>query len=289
MWLQIVGKTRLALAPLQNHWWHATLYATPRGLTTSPMPYRERRLDVEFDFVAHELRMATSDGDVRVLPLRACSVADFHREYIAALSSLDIDVSIHPRPVEVITAIPFAQDREHASYDRDAVERCSRLFAQADRLLKRFAGRFTGKASPVHFFWGSFDHAYTRFSGRSAPRHPGGIPHCPDYVAVEAYSHECSSCGFWPGGGAMDEPAFYAYAYPEPPGYARANAEPRGAYYHADLREFVLPCEVVRNAPDPDAAVLAFLQSTYVAAADLAHWNRVQLERPPQYWTAPHA
>ena len=280
MWLQIVGKTRLALAPMRNHWWQVTLYVTPRGLTTSAMPFGERALSVELDFVAHRLAMRSSDGSERVLPLAEQSVADFYAGYMAALQSMGAAVKLMPRPVEVVTAIPFAEDREHCTYDADAAHRWWQVLVHAERVLQRFASGFLGKASPVHFFWGSFDLAYTRFSGRPAPRHPGGVPNCPDYVMVEAYSHECASFGFWPGGGAVTEPAFYAYAYPEPTGFAQRSILPKAARYDNDLREFILPYEAVRAAERPDDTLLEFLQSTYAAAADLASWDRAALERP---------
>ena len=282
LWTQIVGKTRLALAPTENHWWQVALYVTPRGLTTSAMPSGTRTLAADFDFLDHQLYLRTSDGASRAVPLVAQSVADFFAAYQAALRALNIDVHIMPRPVEVVTAIPFAQDREHASYDADAARRWWHVMVQADRVLKRFRGRFLGKSSPVHFFWGSFDLAATRFSGRRAPNHPGGAPNCPDYVMVEAYSHECASCGFWPGsreGGPLQEPAFYAYAYPEPAGFADRPVRPGGAYYHREMREFILPYEVVRHSATPDEDVLAFVQSAYEAAADLARWDRAALER----------
>lgn len=284
MWTQIVGKTRLALAPAENHWWHVALYVTPRGLTTSAMPSGTRTVEIEFDFLDHTLVMRTNDGAVRTLPLVPQSVADFYATYLDTLRALDIEVDIVPVPVEVEVAIPFAEDREHASYDGGAVARWWQTMVQADRVLKRFRGRFLGKASPVHFFWGGFDLAATRFSGRPAPRHPGGIPNCPDYVMVEGYSHECASAGFWPGNAALTQPAFYAYAYPEPPGYRESRARPDGAYYSEALGEFILPYEVVRAAPSPDDAVLEFLQSTYEAAADLARWDRAALERPRTHW-----
>ena len=280
MWTQIVGKTRLALAPMQNHWWQVALYVTPRGLTTSAIPAGTRTFAVDFDFIDHQLLLRDSDGAARRLPLAPRSVADFYAEYMSALRSLGIDARLKPSPVEVVTAIPFAEDRTHASYDADAVSRCWRILVQADRVMKRFRGRFLGKASPVHFFWGSFDLAATRFSGRPAPRHGGGAPNCPDYVMVEAYSHECSSCGFWPGGGAIDEPAFYSYAYPAPPGFADRAVLPAGARYSAEAGEFLLPYSAVRSASDPDEVLLQFFQSTYDAAADLARWDRVALERP---------
>ena len=228
--------------------------------------------------------MRTSDGAARRLALAARSVADFYAEYMAVLRSLGLDVTLRPVPVEVQTAIPFAEDREHAAYDPDAARRCWQILLQTHRVLHRFRGRFLGKASPVHFFWGSFDLAATRFSGRPAPRHGGGAPNCPDYVMVEAYSHECSSCGFWPGAGPVGEPAFYAYAYPEPPGYADHPVRPQGAYYHREMREFVLPYEVVRAAPSPDEALLEFAQSTYEAAAEHGEWDRAALERGQEEW-----
>jgi hypothetical protein len=279
MWLQIVGKTRLALAPMRNHWWQVALYVTPRGLTTSAMPFRERALSVELDFIAHQLALRDSDGNERVLPLAEQSVADFYAGYMAALRSLGAAVKLMPRPVEVVTAIPFAADREHCTYDADAAHRWWQILVQAERVLERFASGFVGKASPVHFFWGSFDLAYTRFSGRRAPRHPGGAPNCPDYVMVEAYSHECASFGFWPGGGAVTEAAFYAYTYPEPAGFAQRPILPSAARYDDDLREFILPYEAVRAAERPDDTLLEFLQGTYAAAADLARWDRAALER----------
>jgi Family of unknown function (DUF5996) len=281
LWTQIVGKTRLALAPMENHWWQVVLYVTPRGLTTSAMPSGTRTFAVDFDFIDHRLDVRVSDGTVSSLPLISQSVADFYAEYVAALRTLDLDVRIRPVPVEVEIAIPFAEDRVHAAYDDDAANRCWRILVQTDRILKKYRGRFIGKASPVHFFWGGFDMAATRFSGRHAPRHlAGGVPNCPDYVMVEAYSHECASCGFWPGGGAIAEPAFYAYSYPEPRGYAEYPIRPAAAYYNRDMGEFILPYEAVRTATAPDEMLLDFFQSTYDAAADLADWDRPALERP---------
>jgi hypothetical protein len=284
MWTQIVGKTRLALAPMRNHWWQVTLYVTPRGLTTSAIPHGTRTFAVDFDFLDHELWLRASDGATRKLPLRACPVADFYAEYMASLRSLGIEARFKPSPSEVVTAIPFAEDRTHASYDAGAAQRCWRILAQADRVMKRFGGRFLGKASPVHFFWGSFDLAATRFSGRRAPRHGGGVPNCPDYVMIEAYSHECASCGFWPGGGPIDEPGFFSYAYPQPRGYADRHVLPEAAFYSAQAGEFIVPYAAIRSAPDPDRALLDFFQSTYDAAADLAQWDRAALERPPHEW-----
>lgn len=284
MWMQIVGKTRLALAPMENHWWQVPLYVTPRGLTTSAIPSADRTFAVDFDFIDHALLVQASDGATRTLPLVPRSVAEFYAEFMATLRALGFAVAIRPRPVEVETAIPFAEDRHHASYDADAAHRCWQILVQADRVLKRFRGRFLGKASPVHLFWGAFDMAATRFSGRRAPRYPGAVPNCPNYVMVEAYSHECSSCGFWPGGGAIAEPAFYAYAYPEPVGYPERAVRPDGARYSSELREFILPYEQVRGAAEPDQALLQFFQTTYEAAADLGRWNRAALDRPPDEW-----
>ena len=284
MWTQIVGKTRLALAPMENHWWQVGLYVTARGLTTSPMPCGERSVEVEFDFIDHALALRTSDGTGIRFALTPRSVADFYALYLDALQWLGVEPALMASPVEVETAIPFAQDRTHASYDADAAQRCWRILAGTDRVLKRFRGRFVGKQSPVHFFWGSFDMASTRFSGRTAPRHPGGAPNCPDYVMVEAYSHECASAGFWPGGGALDEPAFYAYAYPQPSGYDERAVRPAAARYDAKAGEFILPYEAVRGASDPDAVLLEFFQSTYDAAADTAGWDRAALDRPQSQW-----
>jgi len=281
MWTQIVGKTRLALAPMENHWWQVALYVTSRGLTTSAMPAGARTCTVDFDFIDHQVYLRASDGATAALPLVPQSVADFYAAFVAALRALSIDVTIKPKPVEVETAIPFASDREHAAYAAEAAHRWWQATVQADRVLKQFRARFLGKASPVHFWWGGFDLAATRFSGRRAPRHPGGAPNCPAYVMVEAYSHECSSLGFWPGGGALQQAAFYSYAYPEPAGYADRPVRPDGAHYSRELREFILPYEAVRGAVDPDAAVLAFAQSTYEAAADLGQWDRNALERSP--------
>ncbi len=281
MWTQVVGKTRLALAPMENHWWQCTLYVTERGLTTTPMPSGERLLTVDFDFIDHLLVMRTADGAVRSFPLGGLSVAQFHAQYTQAQHALGFAPRILARPVEVEEAIPFAEDETHATYDPEAVERWWRALVQVDRVFKRFRGGFVGKQSPAHFFWGSFDLAVTRFSGQPAPRHPGGAPNCPDYVMVEAYSHACSSAGFWPGGGPVDDAAFYAYAYPEPEGYASHPFRPAAARYHAGAREFILPYEAVRTSADPDATLLDFLQSTYEAAATLGGWDRGALERRP--------
>jgi hypothetical protein len=278
MWSQIVGKTRLALASMENHWWQVAFYLTARGFTTSAMPYANRSIEVQFDFLAHELVIQVSDGSRRSFPLASMSVAEFFARYMNTLRELGIDPKIYATPVEVVTAIPFAQDREHATYQAPAAQQCWLIMLNTERVMKRFRGSFLGKQSPVHFFWGSFDLACTRFSGRRAPRHPGGAPHCPDWVMVEAYSHECSSCGFWPGD-ENAQPAFYAYAYPEPADYPARGVEPAAARYDTTAREFLLPYESMRAAPKPDEALLRFFQTTYEAAADLGRWDRAALDR----------
>ncbi|MET0875722.1 MAG: DUF5996 family protein [Tardiphaga sp.] len=278
LWTQIVGKIRLSKTPWLNHSWHVALYVTARGLTTSPIPDGNRSFEIAFDFVDHVLVIDTSDGARRQLPLRPQSVASFYAELLVALADLGIDVEIDDMPNELAEPIRFGEDHAHASYDADAVRRFGQLLRQADRVFKQFRTGFLGKASPVHFFWGSFDLAVTRFSGRTAPSHPGGVPHLADEVAREAYSHEVSSAGFWPGGGAIDYPAFYSYAYPAPDGFADAPVRPEAAFFSKDLGEFILPYDAVRTAADPDAALLQFLQSTYEAAANLAKWDRAGLE-----------
>jgi hypothetical protein len=279
MWTQVVGKTRLALAPMENHWWQVALYITVRGLTTSPMPYGGGHVAVEFDFVSHQLLVQTSDGASRFIPLKSMSVADFFAQYLSVLRDLRIEPKIYPSPVEVEIAIPFSKDSQHASYDPDAAQQCWRILLVAQRVMSRFRGSFTGKQSPIHFFWGSFDLAVTRFSGRRAPKHPGGVQHCPDRVMIEAYSHECSSCGFWPGDGEAHQPSFYAYAYPEPPGYAQHGVAPAAAHYDPAAREFLLPYAALRAASAPDELLLRFFQTTYEAAADLGRWDRAALDR----------
>ncbi len=276
---QIVGKIRLAQTPWTNHSWHVPLYLTARGLTTSPMAYGFRSFEIAFDFVAHMLDIRTSDGAGRSLPMRPQTVADFHAELMQTLRDLGLEVRIHEMPNEIEDPIPFASDRVHRAYDREFVARFWRILVQCDRVMKVFRARFLGKCSPVHFFWGSFDLAVTRFSGRTAPEHPGGVPHLPDWVVREAYSHEVSSCGFWPGGGPEPRPLFYSYAYPEPDGFKDVQVRPAAAFYSADLREFVLPYDDVRTGDDPDARLLDFFESTYAAAADAAHWDRGALER----------
>ena len=278
LWTQIVGKIRLAQAPWTNHSWHVPLYVTARGLTTSPIPYGTRTFELAFDFVDQRLRIDAGERDGAEIALVPRSVADFYRELFARLTGLGIEIGIRTLPCEIPDAIPFEHDHEHASYDGEQATRFWRALVQADRVFKGFRARFTGKASPVHFFWGSFDLAVTRFSGRGAPPHPGGVPNLPDWVAREAYSHEVSSCGFWPGGEALPEAVFYAYAYPEPGNFRDAIVRPAAAHYHSGLGEFVLPYEEVRRAPDRDAALLDFLQSSYEAAADLGGWDRPALE-----------
>jgi hypothetical protein len=279
LWTQIVGKVRLALTPWTNHSWHVTLYVTARGLTTSPIPYGERTFEIDFDFVGHRLEIRSSDGRSAGFALRQQSVATFHARLMAELASMDVKLKIHRRPNEVADPIPFEEDEKHAAYDAEYANRFWRVLVQADRVFKRFRAGFVGKSSPVHFFWGAADLAVTRFSGRAAPPHPGGVPNLPDWVAREAYYQEVSSCGFWPGGGTIDYAAFYSYAYPEPAGFAQARVGPAGASYSSELREFILPYDVVRQAHSADAALLEFLQSSYDAAADLGDWDRGALER----------
>lgn len=284
MWTQIVGKHRLAQSPWVNHSWHVTLYVTSRGLTTSPIPCGVRTFQVDFDFVTHRLILQSSDGGAGGFALEPQSVAAFYTRFTEEMRKLDLDVKIHRRPNEVADAIRLDQDETHRAYDPEYTNRFWRVLVQSDRVFKQFRARFIGKCSPVHFFWGGPDLAVTRFSGRPAPLHPGGIPNLPDWVAQEAYSHEVSSCGFWPGGGAIPYPAFYSYAYPEPAGFATAPVKPETAFYSPDLREFILPYDVVRQSESPSDTILEFLQGTYDAAANLAKWDRKSLERdlPPR-------
>lgn len=279
MWSQIVGKIRLELGPWINHSWGNALYVTPRGLTTSPMPCRNRNFAIDFDFVHHALVVRTSDGGERSFELRPMTVAAFYRQLMDTLGELDIHVEIFTRPVEVEDATPFESNTSDASYDADTMHRFWQALVQADRVFTAFRARYLGKVSPVHFFWGAFDLAVTRFSGRTAPTHPGGAPNCADWVMEEAYSHEVSSAGFWPGAG-LGEAAFYAYAYPTPDDFAGYPVQPAAANYRQDLGEFVLPYEAVRTADAPDDALLAFLQSTYEAAAETGDWDRAALEYP---------
>jgi Family of unknown function (DUF5996) len=279
LWTQVVGKIRLAQAPWTNHSWHVPLYVTSRGLTTSPIPYGARTFEILFDFLDHQLLIQTGEGTVESVRLAPRTVADFYQQVLGRLGALGLDVRIRTMPCEIPNCIPFELDRQHGSYDAEQVTRFWRVLVQADRVLKEFRARFLGKSSPVHFFWGSFDLAVTRFSGRRAPPHPGGVPNLPDWVVREAYSHEVSSCGFWPGGEPAPEPVFYSYAYPEPEGFKTAPVRPAAARYHTGLGEFLLPYAEVRRAKSPDAALLEFLQTTYEAAADRAGWDRVALER----------
>ena len=277
MWLQIVGKVRLALAPPLNHWWHVPLYVTARGLTTSPIPYGEREFQVDLDFVEHQLRVTDADPGAFTMALEPRSVARFYREFFAGLRNRGFDVAISPRPVEVADAVPFDRDEDHASYDRQHAELLWQALVRVDRVLKSFQTGFVGKASPVHLFWGGFDLSTTRFSGRAAPRHPGGVPNCPDWVMAEAESHQNVTAGWWPLSDAPG-PAFFAYAYPQPDGFRTAAVRPEAASFDDRFGEFLLPYDAVRSAADPDAAVLQFLQSTYEAGADLGGWDRRALE-----------
>ena len=279
LWTQIVGKIRLSLTPWLNHSWQTPLYVTARGLGTSPIPIGTEIFEIEFDFVGHRLNVRTSRGGERSLPLKAQEVADFFFATIDLLASVGVAVAIKETPNEIPNPIRFSEDQVHATYDPAAAHRFWRALMQADRVFKLFRSGFIGKASPVHFFWGSFDLAVTRFSGRPAPPHPGGVPGLPDEVAREAYSHEVSSAGFWPGNEAFPRAAFYSYAYPEPAGF-RDRPAPRGASFDATLGEFILPYDTVARSRDPDALLLDFLSTTYAAAADAAGWDRAALECP---------
>lgn len=272
MWTQIAGKVRLGLAPLQNHWWNSTLYANTRGLSTSPVPYRGEAFEIQFDFVNHRLEILTSFGRNQALALEPKSVAEFYREFLSALDAAGIEITLDPKPQEVPEPIPFDQDETHRSYDPEYANRLWRVLLSTTLVLEEFRGRFMGKASPVHFFWGSFDLAYTRFSGRVAPPRKG-------VITSEAYSHECSSVGWWPGGGAVKAPAFYAYAAPQPEGYEQQVVRPGAAYYDGQLHEFILMYDDVRAAPSPRDAILEFAESAYEAGANLAKWDRHLLER----------
>lgn len=278
LWTQIVGKIRLSLTPWLNHSWHVALYVTARGLTTSPIPLGGRVFQIDFDFIDHLLRLETSDGARRQLELRPRSVSDFYAAVISALEEMGIEVSIDQWPNEMPEHVRFSEDRAHAAYDPEYAHRLWKILVQADRVFKLFRTGFLGKCSPVHFFWGSFDLAVTRFSGRRAPLHPGGVPHLADAVVREAYSHEVSSAGFWPGAGPIAYPAFYSYAYPEPTGFPTATVRPDAAFYCPELREFILPYDAVRTAMSPDETLLTFLQSAYEVAADAGAWDRAALE-----------
>jgi hypothetical protein len=281
LWSQIVGKTRVALTPWLNHSWHVTFEVTARGLATPLTHTPERSFQVEFDFIDHLLRLNISDGQVRQLPLHPMAVAEFYDRYLAMLSDAGIAARINDWPNEIANPIPFGEDHTHSAYDADFANRFWRVLLATHRVFFRFRTGFLGKASAVHFFWGSFDLAVTRFSGRRAPPHPGGIPYLPDSVVREAYSHEVSSAGFWPGGGPIDYAAFYSYAYPAPDGFGSASIQPSGAFFSPELGEFILPYDAVRTARDPDEHLTAFLESTYAAAAELARWDRGALECSP--------
>ncbi len=279
LWTQIVGKIRLALTPWQNHSWHVALTVTARGLTTGPIPAGAHALQIDFDFIDHVLWLRSSNGHFHQFVLRPMSVAAFYAGVMRRLRELDVAAAIRTMPCEIAGAVPFDRDETHESYDAGAAHRFWRVLLAAHAVLTQFRTGFLGKVSPVHFFWGSFDLAVTRFSGRRAPQHPGGVPHLADAVVREAYSHEVSSAGFWPGGGGpIDDAAFYSYAYPAPEGFAAAKVAPAEAYFSRELGEFILPYDAVRLARDPDAALMQFLQSTYAAAADLAKWDRAALE-----------
>jgi len=278
LWTQIVGKVRLALTPWVNHSWHVPLYVTARGLTTSPIPLGTRVFDLTFDFIEHALRVEVNDGGVRWIELRPQSVAEFRRELMGTLADLDIEVSINDRPCEIANAVAFSDDHSHASYDAAAAHALWLALVQIDRVFKRFRSGFLGKVSPVHFFWGSFDMAVTRFSGRTAPEFAGKVPGVANEVMREAYSHEVSSAGFWPGGNGVDEASFYSYAYPVPAAFKAAAVQPAEASFSEALGEFLLSYDAVRRSRDPDATLLAFLQTTYEAAADTAKWDRGALE-----------
>jgi len=278
LWTQMIGKVRLAATPWLNHSWHVTLRVSARGLATPLIQTATRDFQIELDFIDHTLWIRTAGGHTRQVMLRPVSVAEFFADVMIALSELGITVVIDEMPNEIPDAIPFSQDRVHGTYDPDYANRFWRVLTRANAAFARFRTAFLGKASPVHFFWGSFDLAVTRFSGRGAPPHPGGIPHLSDAVVREAYSHEVSSAGFWPGGGPIDDAAFYSYAYPAPEGFAAAPVRPAQAYFSKDLGEFILPYDAVRTAPDPEAALMEFLQSTYEAAANAAKWDRAALE-----------
>jgi hypothetical protein len=276
LWTQVVGKVRMGLSPMMNHWWQVPLYVSARGMTTSLMPTARCGLEIEFDFVDHVLDLRATDGQRRHVSLEPRSVASFYAATMAALRELGVQVKIFPYPSEVVEAIPFDKDEVHVSYDPDAVRRFWLALVRIQRVMLKFKSGFVGKASPVHFFWGGADLATTRFSGRPAPKHPGGIPNCPDWVQEIAYSHEVSSCGFWPGGGT--EGSFYAYAYPEPAGFADWRIEPTEAYYETELGDFLLPYAAVRTASDPEVMLLSFFESTYAGAATLGRWDRGNLE-----------
>jgi hypothetical protein len=280
LWTQVAGKVIMALTPLINHWWNVTFHVTARGMIKRAIPYPGGVFDIVFDFIAHRVDIAASDGRRESLKLEPMTVADFYAAFMQRLRRLGIDVDITTMPCEIENCVPFDRDRQHAQYDPGWVRKFHGALIQSDRVMNLFRGRFLGKCSPVHFFWGSFDLAVTRFSGRTAPPPQSHTPNVDDAVMAEAYSHECSSCGFWPGNGGFGQAAYYVYAYPEPEGYGAARLTMPDGAYNKDVGQFILPYEAVRQARDPDALLLAFLQETYAAAADLAKWDRKALERP---------
>ncbi|PRY16545.1 hypothetical protein CLV24_101392 [Pontibacter ummariensis] len=279
LWTQIIGKIKLAKQPWINHSWHITLFVTPTGLTTADIPDDEQHFQADFNFIRHQLEIKTSEGQVRSFRLEGLSVADFYAKVMGSLRELKIEANINLIPNEMEEVIPFDQDHIHATYTPEHAAALHQALLQAQDVLSQFRAEFKGKCSPVHFFWGSFDLAVSRFSGREAPQHPGGVPHLPDWVAQEAYSHEVCSCGFWPGNEAVPFAAFYSYIYPAPEGFERASVQPDKAYYHQELGEFILPYEAVQQAQDPSSTLLAFLRSTYEAAAELGQWDRKSLEK----------
>ena len=281
LWTQIVGKVRIAVTPLINHWWNATLLVTARGLSAPAMPYAGGTFDIAFDFIDHLLIIETSDGRAETMALEPMTVADFYAEFMQRLRRLGIEVHIWTMPSEIENAVPFERDTVHAQYDPVFAQKFSQALAQANRVMTEFRARYIGKASPVHFFWGSFDLAVSRFSGRTAPPPKGATPNVASWVMAEAYSHEVSSCGFWPGNGGYGRAAFYVYAYPEPAAYGDTRLRTAGAFYDKGLGQFILPYDAVRQASEPDTLLLGFLQETYEAAADLAQWDRKALERQP--------
>ena len=278
MWTQIVGKIKLAVTPWINHSWHITLHITPNGLSTLNMPYKNKHFQIDFDFIDHQLKVITSSGEFRYFDLQGISVADFYQKLFAVLEDLKIDIKIKPVPVEIENPIPFEEDTVHAIYEKAHAANLHQALLKMQNVFTHIRCDYKGKCSPVHFFWGSFDLAVSRFSGRKAPKHPGGIPHLPDWVAEEAYSHEVASFGFWSGSEALPEPAFYAYLYPEPPAYKNAEVQPKEAYYHETLREFILPYKAVQQSNAPEEVLSSFLDSTYEIGASLAEWDRLALE-----------
>lgn len=280
LWTQIAGKIRLSKTPWINHSWHVTLYVTPAGLSTGLIPDQDKFFQIDLDFIQHQLQVCTSTGEFHRISLKDLSVAACYEKTLIALQHCNIPVKIYPVPNELENPIPFTEDHQHATYDPAHAASLHQVLMQSHKVFTEFRAGFRGKSSPVHFFWGGFDLAVSRFSGRDAPKHPGGVPNLPDWVAAEAYSQEVCSCGFWPGNEAFPMAAYYSYIYPEPDGYKEASVQPGQAYYHPQLREFILPYAAVQQSDDPEGMVISFLQSTYAAAADLAIWDRQALEQP---------